>query len=310
VTTRPALLPAVDTAAVASPRWYSHGLNRAAVYRAAAAAAAALPRRARLALAVALATLVARRLIAEREAVAASLRRFVPAASAERRAALARELFGNFAVCFADLIAANRRRRLEPLLARVDGMDRLAALRRDPRGCVVLTAHVGNWELAGRLLAGHAARPTHVVVAAEADPGVERFLRGAPAPVRFVVRRDPTSVLPLIGALRRGEIVAMQGDRALGTRADVTMPFFGAPAPFPLGPFVLARAAGVAVVPSFCVLEAGARYAIHVGEAIEVAAGSEHAALARWVGALEDVVRAHPTQWFNFFDVWGSAPAR
>src|SRR5207247_2596881 len=81
----------------------------------------------------------------------------------------------------------------------------------------------------------------------EADPAVERFLRGGAAPVRFVTRTAPTASLSLLSALRRGEIVAMQGDRALGTRGDVLQPFFGAPAPFPLGPFVLARAAGAPV---------------------------------------------------------------
>ena len=65
-----------------------------------------------------------------------------------------------------------------------------------------------------------------------------------PAELRFVTRRHPTAMLPLVAALRRGEAVAMQGDRPLGTRGDAIVSFFGAPAAFPLGPFVLARAAG------------------------------------------------------------------
>src|SRR5207249_7575355 len=143
-----------------------------------------------------------------------------------------------------------------------------------------------------------------VVVAPEADAAVERFLRGAPGAVNFVTRREPRSVLPLMGALRRGEMVAMQGDRGLGNRGDVAMPFFGAPAPFPLGPFVLARAAGVPVVPSFCVFEPDRRYTIVVGEPITVKEGAEVEALGAWVTALEAAVRAHPEQWFNFFDAW------
>src|SRR5439155_196815 len=137
-----------------------------------------------------------------------------------------------------------------------------------------------------------AALPTHAVVAPEADAAVERFLRGAPGAVNFVTRREPRSVLPLMGALRRGEMVAMQGDRGLGNRGDVAMPFFGAPAPFPLGPFVLARAAGVPVVPSFCVFEPDRRYTIVVGEPITVKEGAEVEALGAWVTALEAAVRA------------------
>jgi len=296
-------------AAGAVPTWYAHRLNRAAVYRAVALLAAMLPRAARLAAAGAVADLVARWLPAERAAVERAIARFVPAAPAGERAALVAATFRSFARCFADLIAANRGRGLGWLCAGVAGLERLHAAATDGRGVVVLTAHVGNWELAGRLLALQLSRPTHVVVAAEADPGVERFLRRAPAPVRFVVRRDATSALPLVGALRRGAVVAMQGDRALGTRGDVAQPFFGAPAAFPVGPFVLARAAGVAVVPAFCVSTTDDRYAIEVGEPIDVAPGAEAAAQRRWVAALERVVAAHPTQWFNFFDVWSPAPA-
>ncbi|MGH7392951.1 MAG: lysophospholipid acyltransferase family protein [Candidatus Rokuibacteriota bacterium] len=305
------LVPAREPRApTPAPAWYAHGLNHAASYRAVAVLAAALPRAARLALAGVVADLVARRMPTERAAVDAAMARFVPGAAAAERAALVAATFRSFARCFADLVVSIRRPRgLGRLLAGVSGLERLTAAGADGRGVVVLTAHVGNWELAGRTLAAQLDRPTHVVVAAEADAGVERFLRGTPAPVRFVVRRAATAALPLVGALRRGEVVAMQGDRALGSRGDVAQPFFGAPAPFPLGPFVLARAAGVPVVPAFCVMTADDRYAIEVGEPLEVAAGAEPVAQRRWVATLERVVAAHPTQWFNFFDVWSAAPA-
>ncbi len=305
----PAIEPETPAAAPAAPAWYAHGLNRASIYRAVALLAATVPRAARLALAGAAADLVARWMPAERAALDAAMARFVPAAEAAERAALVAATFRSFARCFADLVVSNRRRRgLGRLLAGVSGAERLTAAA-EGRGLVVLTAHVGNWELAGRLLALQIDRPTHMVVAAEVDPGVERFLRGTPTPVRFVVRRDATAVLPLVAALRRGEVVAMQGDRALGTRGDVAQPFFGAPAAFPLGPFVLARAAGVSVVPAFCVTTDDARYAIQVGEPIEVGAGRESVAQRRWVAALEGVVTAYPTLWFNFFDVWSAVPA-
>jgi len=193
-------------------------------------------------------------------------------------------------------------------VAGIEGMGGLEKAARAGRGLVVLTAHLGNWELAGRMLARDGARPMHIVVAAEADPAVERFLRGGAAPVRFVTRTAPTASLSLLSALRRGEIVAMQGDRALGTRGDVLQPFFGAPAPFPLGPFVLARAAGAPVVPAFCLLDADRRYRIVVGMPSLVEPGGEAAALGRWVAVLEVMVRRHPSQWFNFYDRW-SPPA-
>jgi lauroyl/myristoyl acyltransferase len=295
---------------VAAPRWYTHRLNRPAVYRAGAMLAAALPRPARLALA----RFVARRAVgwfpAEQARVRANVARVRPRASAAEREALVTEIFRHFAVCFADLISTNRREaRPDRLVTRIDGDEHLLAALAEGRGLVLVTAHLGNWELGGRLLAARLGRPTHVIVAAEADPRVERFLRGGPAPVRFVRRGDPTAMVPLVSALRRGEIVALQGDRALGTRGDALVEFFGAPAPFPLGPFVLGRAGGVPVVPAFCLLGPDLRYTVVMEPAIHVAAGGETAALAQWVAVLESMIRRAPEQWFNFFDVWSAAPA-
>jgi lauroyl/myristoyl acyltransferase len=116
-------------------------------------------------------------------------------------------------------------------------------------------------------------------------------------------------MVSLVRALRRGDVVALQGDRSLGTRGDSVVEFFGAPAAFPRGPFVLARAAGVPVVPAFCVLGPDRRYTVVVAPALEVTAGAEEAAVARWVDTLERMVRRTPEQWFNFYDVWSSVPA-
>jgi len=297
-------------AVAAPPRWYTHGLNRPAVYRAGAVLTAALPRPVRLALARALARRAAGWFPAERACVRANLARVRPAAGPAERERLADEVFRHFAICFADLISTNRREaRPERLLARIEGDAHLLAAEAEHRGLVLVTAHLGNSELGGRLLAARVRRPTHVVVAAEADPGVERFLRGGAAPVHFVRRGDPTAALPLVAALRRHEVVALQGDRALGTRGDVLVDFFGEPAPFPLGPFLLARAAGAPVVPAFCLLDRDLRYTVALGTPIHVTAGGERAALAAWVGVLEAMVRRVPEQWFNFFDVWSAAPA-
>jgi len=300
----------IGAAATAGPRWYTHRLNRPALYRAGAMLAGSLPRPARLALAGALAARAARWFPAERRRVSANLARVRPRASEAEREVLVDAVFRHFAVCFADLVSTNRReRRPERLVARIEGDEHLLAAAAPGGGLVLLTAHLGNWELGGRLLAARLARPTHVVVAAEADSRVERFLRGGSSPVRFVRLGDPTAMLSLVPALRRGEVVALQGDRALGTRGDTLVDFFGVPAPFPRGPFVLARAAGVPVVPAFCLLAADRRYTVVVAEAIRVAAGGDGAALAQWVGVLERIVQRAPEQWFNFYDVWSATPA-
>ena len=143
-----------------------------------------------------------------------------------------------------------------------------------------------------------------MVVSDDEAPELLPWVRRDGDGLRFVARSRPTVSLELVGALRRGEIVALHGDRALGNAGDVLVPFFGHLAPFPVGPFRLARAAGVPVVPSFCLLDADHRYQIFLRAPLPVPAGGEEEALRAWVAGLEEVVRSHPTQWFNFFDIW------
>ena len=287
------------------PRWYSHAYNRAELYRL-AAAMGWLPRPARLGLARAVGRAARRLFPAERAVVRATLE-VMTAASGARLDELTAGVFRDFAMCFSDLVTTNRQpsARLTAHVSQARGTERLERLE---GGMISLTAHVGNWELAGRLLALRSARPTHVVVAEEEVRALKRWVRRDGDGVRFVPRSAPTVSLQLVAALRRGEVVAVQGDRALGTRGDALVPFFGRPAPFPLGPFVLARALRVPLVPAFCMLDADRRYAVTVPEPLTVAAGGEEDALRAWVALLEDTVRRHPTQWFNFFDVWNPVP--
>jgi lauroyl/myristoyl acyltransferase len=239
---------------------------------------------------------------AERAAIQTAMTRFT-GATGSRLDTLTVRVFTDFAMCFSDLVSTNR----QPAALRtsyvgnVEGVERLAQL---SGGLISLTAHVGNWELAGRLLAGRSARPTHVVVAPDEARDLRRWVRRDGEGVRFVSRSRPTVSLELLAALRRGEVVGVQGDRALGTKGDVEIPFFGRPARFPLGPFLLSSRVGVPLLPAFCLLDAQYRYVVKIAEPFTAARGEEEGAARTWVTALETIVREYPTQWFNFFDIW------
>jgi lauroyl/myristoyl acyltransferase len=259
----------------ARPQWYAHGYNRAELYRL-AAAMGWLPRGLRLGLSRRVGRLAQSFLPAERAATRRTLE-VMTGATGRRLDELTAEVFGEFAMCFSDLITASRHPdRIGAYLGVVRGREHLQGY---DGPLISLTAHVGNWELAGRVLAQHSSRTTHVVVAVEEARALERWLR-------------------------RGEAVALQGDRALGNRGDVLVPFFGQNAPFPVGPFHLARAARVPLLPAFCTLDGDGRYVLRVLPLMTIERGGEEEALAAWVGTLEQIVAEKPTQWFNFFDVW------
>lgn len=295
------------------PRWYTHAYNRPSLYRLVATYARWLPRPLRLVLASRIAALVQRLMPREQQAVRRNLARVLPNATAYEIEQQTRALFRHFAVVFTDLLSLNRSAPLlqQRYLHQVHGLEHLHAVQASATGFVAATAHLGNWDLAGRLLSTY-GRTVHVLMAPEQEAGLQDFLRqrGAHEALHFVTTTGPTVFVQLLTALRRGEVVAVQMDRATGHRSDHLVPFFGAPAPFPLGPLRLAAAAQVPVLPCFCVLRPDRRYDIYVDAAIPVARGQEEETLQRLVGVLERYIAMAPDQWCNFYDVWDTGPPR
>jgi predicted LPLAT superfamily acyltransferase len=117
------------------------------------------------------------------------------------------------------------------------------------------------------------------------------------------------SSLRLLRVLRRNEVVAMQLDRTSQASGLRWLPFLGALAPFPSGPFVLARLAGAPVLPVFAPRLGRRRYRIEVGRPVSVSrAARDPRVLDRLmlevVEQLEETVRRHPWQWFQFAPFW------
>ncbi|MEE8302529.1 MAG: lysophospholipid acyltransferase family protein, partial [Candidatus Tectomicrobia bacterium] len=152
-------------------------------------------------------------------------------------------------------------------------------------------------------------KSVNVLVAPEQEAALQRLLRDGrrPAGLRFVTNETTGVFMKLLMALRRGEVVAFQADRAMGHRSDVTATFFGTPASFPGGPFTLAAAARVPVLPCFCLMRPDRRYDIFVDEPITVSRGCENVALQQMVGVLERYIAMAPDQWFNFYDLWNNS---
>jgi KDO2-lipid IV(A) lauroyltransferase len=180
------------------------------------------------------------------------------------------------------------------------------------RGLVVWTAHVANTEFASRLLELH-GRPVNVARVVEPGNPAEARLRDLMVNerLRVVDLTDPLATVLLLGALRAGEIVAMQGDRVFrGKGADVT--FFGRTTRFPVGPFHLAHAADVPVVPGLVVRTGWLRYRMVVGPPILLDASEPpdvavRRGLERAVRFLEGHLQSWPSQWLNFYDFWPAA---
>jgi KDO2-lipid IV(A) lauroyltransferase len=177
-------------------------------------------------------------------------------------------------------------------------------------GLIVWTAHLGNPEFASRLLELH-GRPVNVARVVEDSPA-ERMLRERMVNPRLRIvnlKEGARATIELLQALRRNEIVAIQGDRVYHPRHSACLSFFDGEAAFPLGPFLLAEVAGAPLLPGFVVRQGWQHYRVLLGEPILTAATGNHeadqlAALSKAVGFLQAQLRNYDDQWVNFFDFW------
>ncbi len=177
-------------------------------------------------------------------------------------------------------------------------------------GLIVWTAHLGNPEFASRLLEMH-GRPVSVARVVEDKPA-EKMLRDRMANERLRIvdlRGGARATIELLQALRRNEIVAMQGDRVYHARHGAEVEFFGSPTEFPLGPFLLSQVSGAPVLPGFVVRRGWLRYRVLLGEPILPASSGNReedqlAGLRQAVGFLSAELANYYDQWVNFFDFW------
>ena len=194
----------------------------------------------------------------------------------------------------------------------IAGREHLEAAHARGKGVILLTAHLGCWELGGVFLR-HLGMPLSVVYVPDAFADIEaarQILRKLSGVDEIPIRpQDTLASLPVLRALRENRVVAMQGDRDFNDRGE-TFDFFGAPAPFPTGPFHLARMTGAALVPCFIAYAGNGKFSLALEPMITVEATAQRSvdvrgAIARWLPTLENALRRWPLQWFTFYDFWG-----
>ncbi|PYL54273.1 MAG: hypothetical protein DMF29_06585 [Verrucomicrobia bacterium] len=193
-------------------------------------------------------------------------------------------------------------------LERARFLDQLAAA----RGGIVLTAHMGNYDLGAALFAEKFHRQIRMVRAPEPDALAAQHVdlalqqSGAGA-VKVGYSDDGTSLaFDLLNALRNGEIISIQGDRVVGQVSRAPVKFFDREVFMPNGPFVLSLVSETPIYPLFVVRTGYRKYKIIAREPIVCLRGNASRdeviaeAMQNWGQVLEEIVRCYWPQWFAF----------
>lgn len=190
----------------------------------------------------------------------------------------------------------------------VEGYDHYLALA--DKGYVQLSAHIGNYEIAGYTLKASHRRFNALVYGGEkATVMAGRSRLFADTNIRMIpIAPDGSHLFTLAEALANHEIVSMPADRSTGSTRTIALPFLGAEAHFPLGPFSVATMHAQDVLAVNVMKTSWTDYTIFVQPlAYDRAAPrkeQERQLAQSYAACLERMLKRYPAQWFNYFDFW------
>ena len=242
-----------------------------------------------------------------RRGVYANQARVLPEdASGFQRWRMARSAFRHFAYAIVDFfyIPNVTPENMHEYIAEIRGREYLDAALRAGHGSIIVTVHMGSWELAGASM-GMLGVPITVVALPHKDPRVDELFSKTRAEGDIEVVPVGGAMTKLLAALKRNRVIALVSDRDVkGT--GPRLPFFGQLTHMPIGHAKLALKTGAWIIPSSTYRVDDHRIVLDIEPPIvpdphtDTVESLAHRALA----SLENMIRRHPDQWLSFFNLW------
>ncbi|GAB2571510.1 acyltransferase [Dyella jejuensis] len=183
------------------------------------------------------------------------------------------------------------------------------------RGVLLVGSHQGSFEVLRTLSARCPEVPLRVLLDKQKTPAITELLESlAPEVGKAVIdvsQGGAAITLAVAETCRTGGMVALLADRGRSHEMLRHVDFLGQPAPFPVGPWLLANTLQVPVMLCFGLYRGGRRYTLSFEpfmERVEIPRDARNQALddilIRYAQRLEHYARLEPYNWFNFYDFW------
>ncbi len=222
-----------------------------------------------------------------------------------------RAAFVNYAKYMVDLVrlpSVDARVLFEDV--RLVGWEQIEAAAAAGHGLILATGHIGSWDLAGAAVVAR-GMPINVLVETLTPKRWNERVQRIREHVGMSAIPIESGVREMLAALRRKETLAILVDRPLENEG-VPVTFFGRQTRVPGGAATLALRTGATVVPAALLRDGNGGYVAHIGAPIEThgtgrSAEDIQALTQRIMSWLEELIRAHPDQWYMFRQMWPSA---
>jgi len=191
-----------------------------------------------------------------------------------------------------------------------DGEENLREIASLKKGGMLISAHIGNWDIAGHLLKRIDTRINIVMFDGEQEQ-IKEYLAsvtGKKSVNIIFIKNDLSHIYEISDAFRNNELVCMHADRFIEGNKTMTTDFLGEKARFPMGPFVLASRFKVPVSYVFAVKESDLHYHLFASKIknydhLDKATVMQEM-LQEFSKEMEIKVKQYPEQWFNYYNFW------
>ncbi|MBX5456340.1 MAG: lysophospholipid acyltransferase family protein [Thermogemmatispora sp.] len=178
------------------------------------------------------------------------------------------------------------------------------------RGVILTTAHFGNWDLAGAIIAREV--PFSAIAETFADPQLNALVQKQRQDKGIVIIPMERSARPILRVLQQNQMLAIVIDRPLMENEGVPVRFFGRTTYVPAGAARLAVRTGAAIMSGFVWYgRRGQHYMRAFPPVFPRTEGDREAEVVRLTqyifDTLEEMVRSYPDQWYMFRPFWPAA---
>jgi len=193
-----------------------------------------------------------------------------------------------------------------------EGEEHLHRMVEENKGGFLISAHIGNFEMAGHLLKRLNAR-INIVMYDGDHQKIKDYLAGIlQNNVNIIcIKDDMSHVYELHKAIDNKEIICIHGDRFVDEKNVIEMNFLGNSALFPLGPFILPVRYSIPVSFVFAMKESRNHYHLYAtpGKVFKRGLIRNHKEtsmeiISEYIAQVERMVQKYPNQWFNYYEFW------
>ncbi|SMC35189.1 LpxL/LpxP family acyltransferase [Moheibacter sediminis] len=189
-----------------------------------------------------------------------------------------------------------------------DGIENIHQLAKDDSAGILISAHVGNFEVAQHFM-GEFDKKIHLVTTDEERAAIKSLLDNvmAKSKVEFIiVSEDLSHIFEINKIIEEKQMICFTGDRFFPNTKTLEAEFLGEKAKFPAGTFLISSRLRTPVLFVYVMRERNRHYHLYARKA-EFTNRDANSLLEAYTKSIEKILEKYPLQWFNYYDFWNKS---